>query len=152
MRTTVKFAVAVLIGLPLTGVAQDQLNCVNEFTYSKEFIAKFPKAPAACNEVKLMKGEKWARFNAEVNKVEGDRLTITFTDKKKKPVTTMTFSFDPEATVTTEKDEIKEPSKLKTGDKLKVWMPESRVGLYAKPGESMISDHFALVGREPTKE
>jgi hypothetical protein len=99
-----------------------------------------------------MKGEKWARFNAEVKKVEGDHLTLTFTDKQKRPVSTLTFAFDPEATVTTDKDESKEPSKLKEGDKLKVWMPESRIGLYAKPGESMISEHFALVGNSSTKQ
>ena len=152
MRTPVKFAVAALFAIPLSGVAdQPQLSCTTDITYSKEFLAKFPKAPAACNGVTEMKGEKWALFNAEVKKVEGNHLTVTFMDKQQQPVSTMTFSFDPTAQVTTEDDETKLASKVGEGDKLKVWMPESRIGLYAKPGASA-TQHFALVSEGSTKE
>ena len=154
MRTIATLALAVLIGIPFIALADDdqpKLSCTTDMTYSKEFLAKFPKAPAACNGVTEMKGEHWALFNAEVKKKEGNHLTVTFMDKQEQPVSTMTFSFDPEAQVVTEDDEPKLASKLDEGDKIKVWMPESRIGLYAKPGASD-SKHFALVGTGSTKE
>jgi hypothetical protein len=146
--------IALLIGIPQSGLADEKepkLSCTTDITYSKDFLAKFPKAPVACNGVKEMKGEHWALFTAEVKKVQGDHLTVTFTDKQEKPVSTMTFSFDPEAQVTTEDDQPKLASKLDEGEKIKVWMPESRIGLYAKPGASE-SKHFALVSTSSTKE
>jgi hypothetical protein len=153
MRAIMKLAVAALGLVPLAAAAQEghQLSCTNDMTYSKEFLAKFPRAPAACNEVSEMKGEKWARFDAEVKKREGDQLTVTFIDKEHQPVSTMTFQFDPEAQVTTENDEPKLASKLEPGEKLKIWMPESRIGLYAKPGASE-SQHFALVSSGESKD
>jgi len=147
MRLTVKLAIAVSFAIPLSGFAQGQshLSCVKDVSYSKEFLSKFPDAPAACNEVREQNGKKWVRFNAEVKKVEGNHMTMTFMDKEEHPISTLVFSFDPQATVTTEDDEVKSASKVEEGDKLKVWMPEDRFGVNAKPGASE-SQHFALVG------
>ena len=153
MRTSVKLAIAVLIEIPLTGVAQEQpkLTCVNDITYSQEFLAKFPNAGAACNEVVMANGQKWVRFNAKVKQVEGNHLTVSFIDSHENPVSTLTFSFDPTARVTLEDNEQKAASSLKKGEKLMVWMPESRLGFYAQPGAAE-SKHFALVSSGETKE
>ena len=153
MRTTAKLAIAVLVAIPLTGVAQEQpqLSCVKDITYSKEFLAKFPKAGAACNEVIMANGQKWVRFNAQVKNVQGNHLTVAFMDTFEHPVSTLTFSFDPTAHVTLENNEQKAASSAEEGDKLKVWMPENRIGFYAEPG-ALKSQHFALVGGGSTKE
>jgi hypothetical protein len=150
MRTTVKLAIAGLIAIPAMAGAQ-QLSCVKDVTYSPAFLAKFPRAGAACNEVVSANGQKWIRFNAEVKSVQGNHLTVAFIDNHQNPVSTLTFSFDPTARVTLDNDEQKAASQAEEGDKLKVWMPESQIGFYAKPGGET-AQHFALVSGGSTKE
>jgi hypothetical protein len=143
MRITVKIAIAGLIAIPVIGGAQ-QLSCVKDITYSQEFLAKFPRAGAACNEVVAANGQKWVRYTAEVKGVEGNHLTVAFIDNHENPVSTMTFAFDPTARVTMENNEEKAASTLEEGQKVKVWMPENKIGFYAGPGAAK-SQHFALV-------
>jgi hypothetical protein len=153
MRPTVKLAAALLIGIPLTGAAQDQakLNCVKDVSYGQEFLAKFPDAGSACQEVKVVQGEKWVRFDAQVKHNKDGRITVDFLNKSKehtgKP---MTFEYTPDATLTLENKKVKPASEVKEGDKLVLWVPESRFGLYAQPGAAE-SKHFALVSGDSTQ-
>ncbi len=80
MKITVNLAAAVLIGISLSGIAQGQpkLSCVKDVTYGKEFLAKFPDAGVACREVKVVGGEKWVRFGAEVKHNKDDHITLDF--------------------------------------------------------------------------
>jgi len=157
MNTTVKLAAAaaaILIGIPLTGVAQGQpkLNCVKDVTYSKEFLAKFPDAGSACQEVKVVQGEKWIRFNAEVKHNKDNRMTVDFLNKDQSHTgTPMTFEYTPDATLTLDNQKVKPASAVEEGDKVVVWVPESRFGLYAQPGAAE-SKHFALVSDDSTKQ
>jgi hypothetical protein len=145
MKTTVKLAAAILIGIPLTGVAQGQPNCVKDITYGKEFLAKFPDAGSACQEAKVVQGQKWVRFNARVKSNEGGRITVDFLNKEQNPTShPMTFEYTPDATLTLENDKVKAASAIKKGDKVKIWVPESRFGLYAQP-EAVESKQFKLV-------
>ena len=153
MKPTVKLAAALLIGIPLTGAAQDQpkLNCVKDVSYGKEFLAKFPDAGSECQEVKIVQGEKWVRFNAEVKQNKNDHLTVDFLDQKQehtgKP---MTFAYTPDATLTLVNKKIKPASEVKEGDKVMVWVPESRFGVYAQPGAAE-SKQFAVVSGDSTQ-
>jgi hypothetical protein len=155
MKIGVKLAAAVLIGMPLAAVAQDQpkLSCVKDIVYSQEFLAKYPRAGAACNEVIVAKGQKWARFNAEVKNRQGSHLTVSFIDNEGRPVDTiMTFEFTPDATLTlADKKEVKPVSALEEGDKVVLWVPEKVMGFYARPGATE-STHFALVSDDSTKQ
>src|SRR4051812_5466804 len=100
MHITVKLTIGVLTAVPLIGAAQEaKLNCTKDMSYSAEFLARFPNASAACNEVVKANGQKWVRFNAVVKKREGNHLTVNFIDSHHNAVATMTFSFDPTAQV-----------------------------------------------------
>jgi len=152
MRSTVKVTAMVLLAVPLTGVAQQQLSCVKDMVYSQEFLAKYPRAPAACNELIVSQGEKWARFDAEVKNRQGLHLTVDFIDHQSRPVATMTFEFTPDATLTlSEKHAVKPVGYLHEGDKIVVWVPEKRFGFYAEPGAAE-SKHFALVSDNSAKK
>jgi hypothetical protein len=155
MKSNVKLAAAVLIGIPLTSFAQGQppLSCVKDVVYSQEFLAKYPRAPAACNEVVMANGEKWARFNAEVKSRQGTHLTLSFIDSEGRSVSTVvTFEFTPDATLTlADKKEVKPVAALNEGDKVVMWVPESRMGFYAQPGASQ-SKHFAVVSDDSAKQ
>ena len=153
MKTTVKLAVAVLIGIPLTGVAQGQpkLSCVKDVTYGKEFLAKFPDAGSACQEVKIVRGEKWVRFNAEVKHNKDNHMTVDFLNTDQKHTSNpMTFAYTPDATLTLENQNVKAASAVEEGDKVMLWVPESRFGLYAEPGAAE-SKRFALVSDSTTQ-
>ena len=155
MRTAVKLTVALLAGIPLTGVvqAQPKLNCVKDISYNKEFLSKFPDAGSACQEVTVVRGEKWVRFNAEVKQNKDHHITVDFLntagEHTSKP---MTFAYTPDATLTLDnkKKDVKAASAVKEGDKVVIWVPESRFGLYAQPGAAE-SQHFALVSDDSTQ-
>jgi len=154
MKAALKLAGAILVGIPLTSVAQDQpkLNCVKDVSYSQEFLAKFPDAGSECQEVKMVQGEKWVRFNAEVKQNKDDHLTVDFLNKNEqhtgKP---MTFAYTPDATLTLENKKVKPASDVKEGDKVVLWVPESRFGIYAQPGAAE-SKHFAVVSDDSAKQ
>ena len=142
----------VLLAVPLTGVAQQQLSCVKDIVYSPEFVAKYPRAGSACNEVIVSKGEKWARFNAEVKNRQGYHLTVDFIDDQERPVANMTFEVTPDATVTLrDEHQVKPAAKLQKGEKIVVWVPEKRFGFYAEPGASE-SKHFAVLSDDSAKK
>ena len=148
MKTAIKLAATVLIGIPLIGVAQGQakLNCTKDVKYGQEFLTKFPDAGSACQEVKVVQGEKWVRFDAQVKHNKDDHMTVDFLNKAgehtSKP---MTFVYTPDASLTLENKKVKAASAVEEGDKVMIWVPESRFGLYAQPG-AIESKHFALVG------
>ena len=152
MRTAVILAASVLAAMPLVGGAQQpKLNCTKDVSYSAEFLAKFPNASAACNEVVEANGQKWVRFDATVKSRQGNHLTVSFIDSHHNSVAIMTFSFDPVARVTLENHEQKAATLLDEDEKILIWMPESRIGLFAKP-DPTLAKHFQLVSDDTNKQ
>jgi hypothetical protein len=145
MKTRMKLAAAVLIGIPLIGITQAQQPKCKDITFSQEFLTKFPRAGAACNEVHVVKGEQWARFNAEVKHIEGTHVNVDLIDNGNRPVgANVTFEFTPDATVTLTNREVKPASALKEGNRVVIWVPEKRFGFYAKAGAAE-SKQWAVV-------
>ena len=152
MKTTVNMAAAILVGIALSAVAQGQPqpNCVKDVTFGKEFLAKFPDAGVACREVKVVGGEKWVRFGAEVKTNKDSRITLDFLNSQgDHAVYPMTFLYTPDATLTLENNKVKAASAVEKGDKIVVWIPESRFGLYAQPGVAE-SKQFRLASDDST--
>ena len=150
MRTTVKLATTVLIGISLTGVAQGQpkLNCVKDVKYGQAFLAKVPDAGSACQEVKVVQGEKWVRFNAQVKQNQNNRLTVDLLNQSHEHTgNPLTFEYTPDATLTLENKNVKAASAVKKGDNVMVWVPESRFGIYAQPGD-VESKQFKVVSAD----
>jgi hypothetical protein len=147
MKTTVRLAATVLIGIALTGVAQGQpkLNCVKDVKFGQAFLAKFPDAGSACQEVKVVQGEKWVRFDAQVKQNKENRITVDFLNTSHEHTgNPMTFEYTPDATLTLENKHVKAASAVEKGDKVMVWVPESRFGIYAQPGD-VESKQFKVV-------
>ena len=152
-----KLSVAVLIAMPIGALAQDQprepqssqaaqaepqldegqtsSSCISNITFSQEFLSRYPTAGAACREVKVENGTKWARFDADVARVSGNRVTANFVDRFDKKLGTITFDAASDARVQVNGRPMRF-SALRPGDKLSFWMPEDRVGFYAEPGAS----------------
>jgi hypothetical protein len=156
---TVKLTAAVLIALPIGALAQDQTrlaegetssNCLNNITFSHEFLAQYPSAGAACREVKMENGQKWARFDAEVTRVRGNRVTANFVDRNGRKLSTITFDPARDARIVVEGGQQRRFDSLHPGEKLSFWAPEGRAGFYAAPGASE-SEKLAVVSREPAQ-
>ena len=150
MRTTLKLATTVLIGISLTGVAQGQpkLNCVKDVKFGQAFLAKFPDAGSACQEVKVVQGEKWVRFDAQVKQNQNNRLTVDLLNTSNEHTgNPLTFEYTPDATLTLENKQVKAASAVKKGNKVMVWVPESRFGIYAQPGD-VESKQFKVVSAD----
>ena len=164
-----KLTVAVLIAMPIGALAQDQppppqstpqttrlaegqtsSNCLGNITFSHEFLARYPNAGAACREVKVENGQKWARFDAEVARVSGKRVTANFIDQNDRKLGKITFDAAMDARFEVEGGQQRRFDSLMPGDKLSFWMPENRVGFYAEPGASE-SNKLAIVSREPAQ-
>lgn len=114
---------------------QTSSSCISNITFSQDFLSRYPNAGAACREVKVENGHKWARFDADVVRVRRNRVTVNFVDRFDKKVSTITFDAARDARVDVNGRQ-KRFSTLKPGDKMSVWMPEERVGFYAEPGAS----------------
>ena len=125
---------------------QTSRSCISHITFSQEFLERYPKAGAACREVKVENGEKWARFDANVVRVRRNRVTADFVDRYDRSVGSITFDASPDARVEVN-GRAERFSSLRPGDKLSFWMPESRVGFYAQPGASQTTK-LAVVGSE----
>jgi len=151
MKAIWKLAIAAAAGMPLVGIAQAQqhLSCIKDVSYSQEFLAKYPRAPAACNQVIESNGQKWIRFNAKTQSVGDGQATFDFTDNHGNTVASLTFAFTPDAQVVV-KGRPKMASNLKKGEKVVFWMPENRFGFYAHPGAAE-SQQFKLVSTDTSQ-
>jgi hypothetical protein len=151
MNVAAKLGMLVLAATPLIGLADDQpkLSC-KDVTYSKEFLTHYPKAGAACREVVMKDGEKWVRFDADVSKVQGDEVSADIRDKYNNTVSTLTVKAAADARVMVSGKETKYSS-LAAGDHLTIWMPESKLGFYAKPGASEAEKLSVVKRTEPER-
>jgi len=163
-----KLTVAALIAMPIGALAQNQSpqpqamqaqprleegqtssSCIKKFTFSQEFLSRYPNAGAACREVKVQNGEKWARFDANVTRVRRNRVTANFVDNFDHKLAAITFDATRDARIEVN-GQSRRFSALRPGDRLTFWMPESRVGFYAAPGTSE-SDELTVVSNTPAR-
>jgi len=128
---------------------QTSRSCISNITFSQEFLSRYPNAGGACREVKKEDGHKWARFDADVVRVRGNRVTANFVDRSDRSLGAITFDAAPEARVDVNGRRTRFSS-LKAGDRLSFWMPEDRVGFYAQP-KALDTTKLAVVGSAPTE-
>lgn len=150
MKVRVTWTLVTLIAIPLVGAAADEpkLSCLKDFTFSQDFLNRHPKAGAICREVVMKEGQKWARFDARVVELKGKQVTVDFVDGTEKPVETLSFNTSPEARVQVNGQEMTYGA-LGTGDRISIWVPESRAGFYAAPGATKLTEIKVARAEEP---
>jgi hypothetical protein len=114
----------------------------SEVHFSQAFLDKYPKAPAACQEARVYKGEKFAKFTAKVYLTSADRTTVTMLDKDGNDVTTFSIKPGPESAVKINGKDVKFKD-LQKGEKITFWVSEKRMGAQALPSAS--KDRWAVV-------
>ena len=88
----------------------------------------YPKAPAACREVTVKDGVKYAKFNGKVSKVGKRFVQVEISDVADIPVSTIAFEIGSGGRITVE-DKAEKVKDLKVGDKLTFWVREGQFGI-----------------------
>ena len=148
--------VAFALSAPLTGVwaappdpdSLPKVSC-SGFKYSEEFLAKYPKAPAACVEGRTYNGINYAKFNAKVTKVSSSGVTVDVLDAAGNPITPLTIKpTDQKASVLVNGKQT-QMTDLSQGDSITFWVPESRMEVNALPAQA--ASHWIVLAQAPTK-
>jgi hypothetical protein len=105
-----------------------------ELTFSHDFLAKYPKAPAACQEARVYKGKRYAKFNGKVSKKDASALTVQVFNVAGDPLDTISVKPSATATVVVNGERSK-LADLKVGDPLTFWVAETRYSFYSSPGK-----------------
>jgi hypothetical protein len=107
----------------------------SDLTFSKAFLTKYPKAPAACIEARTYNGKKYAKFDGKVYLVEGPNMTIEFHNVAGDVLSS--FTVQPSQTATLLVNGKQEHfSDLKKGDPISIWVSQDRFDFYTVLGKS----------------
>jgi len=91
--------------------------------YSKEFLDKYPRAPAACLDARVYRGETYLKVKGKVYILEKPMLAVAFMDPFGNTLGSVTVS-DLKLRVIVNGKEVN-VSDLRTGEELTFWVPES---------------------------
>jgi|SRR5215472_1972778 len=150
------FLVALAFTAPLTGAWAEnpdpnslpKVSC-SDFKYSPEFLAKYPKAPAACVEGRTYNGVSYAKFNAKVTKVTSSGVTVDVLDVAGSPVSPLIIKpTDKEASILVDGKQTR-MTDLNPGDSVTFWVPQSRMEAHALPAQT--TSHWIVLAQAPTK-
>jgi hypothetical protein len=141
---TYKWLNCAAIALPLTLAAHQVLGQTvdpnklpkvecTELTYSQEFLAKYPKAPAACLEARVAHGKRYAKFSGQVYIPGTDVITVQIFNVAGDPLSTFSFKPSPDARVIINGKKVPY-SQLAKGDPVTFWVSENRFAVYTAPG------------------
>ena len=147
--------VAFAISAPLTGVwaappdpeSLPKVPC-SGFKYSQEFLAKYPKAPAACVEGRTYKGVNYAKFNGKVTKVSSGSVTVDVLDTAGTPITPLTIQPANQNAFILVNGKQTKITDLSQGDAVTFWVPQSR--LEVSPVPSPTPEHWIVLAQAPS--
>jgi hypothetical protein len=102
-------------------------SCSN-IEWNTEFLKDYPTAPAACREVTVKDGVKYATFNGKVSKVGHQFVQVAVSDAFDNPISMIAFQLGAGGRITVDGKE-ERVKDLKVGDHLTFWVREGRFGV-----------------------
>jgi hypothetical protein len=102
-------------------------TCSN-IDWSPAFLKNYPQAPAACRQVIVQDGVKFATFNGKVSKMDHQFVQVQVSDDADLPISTIAFQIDVGGKVTMN-GKVEKVSALKVGDQLTFWVREGQFGI-----------------------
>jgi hypothetical protein len=138
------FAVPVSVAWAQHALDTDKLPKVecSELHFSKAFLDKYPKAPMACQEARVYKGARYAKFTARVYLTSKDRTTVEMLDKDGNMVTTFSVRPGPDSKVKMGDHEVGFQD-LQKGEKISFWVSEKRMSAQELPGAT--KDRWSVI-------
>jgi hypothetical protein len=92
--------------------------------FSKEFLDKYPKAPAACLEARVYKGKTYMKVKGKVYVADKPTLTMAFMDAYGNALGTVQVK-NPKSLRVIINGEEKDVAHLRKDEQLTFWVPES---------------------------
>ncbi len=117
-----------------------QVSC-SDIKFGKAFLAKWPQAPQACQDGRVYKGQKYAKFQAKVYINSPAFTTLNILDAAGNTVTTASIKPGPNQHVMVNGEQ-RTFSSLSVGEVITVWVSEKRTDAAALPGST--TDKWAL--------
>jgi hypothetical protein len=111
-----------------------QVQC-SEMHFGAAFLAKYPKAPLACQDARVYKGKRYAKFVAKVYISSPQFMTVELLDPAGATVTTFSFKPAPGQGVHVN-GQLRKFSDMSVGEKLTIWVSEKRLAAMELPGST----------------
>jgi len=92
--------------------------------YSEAFLAKYPKAPAACLEARVYKGETYMKAKGTVYVVDPPAMSFAFMDQFGNTLGTVTVK-NPDSLRVIINGQVVSAKQLRDDETLTFWVPES---------------------------
>ena len=118
-----------------------QVEC-SDLQRGAAFLAKYPQAPQACQDARVYKGKRYAKFEAKVYISDPEFMTVQILNKAGDTVTTFSFKPGPNQHVLVNGKE-KVFHDLAVGEKITVWVSEKRLEAAKLPGSTQ--DRWAVL-------
>lgn len=109
-----------------------------DMQWHADFLKAFPRAPAACQEIAVRDGKKFARFTAKVTSVGPGAVTVRFLTSAGNPEREISLKPGPDARVAMNGKKV-EYSKLQKDDVLTFWVAERQLGVISDPDDTASS-------------
>jgi hypothetical protein len=111
-----------------------QVAC-SDLKFSEVFLAKYPKAPAACLDGRVYNGKRYAKFQAKVYISDPSFMTVQMLDATGATVTTFSFKPGPDQGVHVN-GQLKKFHDMAVGEVLNIWVSEDRMTAQELPGST----------------
>ena len=132
---------------PVDPAKLPKVEC-SELKFSEAFLAKNPKAPAACIEARVKDGKRYAKFNAKVYITGKEITTVTLMDPKGNDLDTFSIKPGPDRKIKINGKDTKF-SELRVGEKITFWVSEDRLEASELPGPT--EEAWAVLPPLPAK-
>jgi hypothetical protein len=125
------------IGTSFAAIDPDKLPQVpcSSLHFGAAFLAKYPKAPEACQDARVYKGKRYAKFEAKVYISSPEFMTIQMLDSSGATVTTFSFKPGPDQGVHMN-GQLRKFHDMAVGEKLTIWVSEKRMTASELPGST----------------
>jgi hypothetical protein len=104
-----------------------------EVKFGEAFLARYPKAPAACIEARELEGKRYAKFEAKVYLTGPEITTVNLLNTKGDVVDTFSLKPGPDQKIKINGKDTKF-SELRVGEKISFWVSEDRMEATELPG------------------
>jgi hypothetical protein len=150
MKTRSRLLLAALV-LPLAltaahaaGVDPEKLPQIacSDIKFGPAFLARYPKAGAACIEGRVYNGKRYAKFQAKVYISDPKFMTVQMLDSTGATVTTFSFKPGPEQGVHMN-GQLRKFHDMAVGEVLTMWVSEDRTTAEELPGST--EDSWAML-------
>jgi hypothetical protein len=119
---------AIAFAVEASPVVNAPIESCSNIEWSPAFLKEYPRAPAACREVIVKDGIKFATFKGKVSKVGRDFVQVEVSDVADIPISTIAFQIGVGGRVTMS-DKVEKVKDLKVGDQLTFWVREAQFGI-----------------------